>query len=229
MSISIRLFKELRLPLSLCFLGFLLFSFAPSKVVFSSILQGEKTPEGNQLTWSTTSELGCTFFMVEKSTNGIDFTTLATLPATTLAENERAYHYFDKQEKSNRVFYRLVDIEKNGTGHFSHEIVLSEKSERAKFFLKEVFASASHKDYRAKVDCKKAGTFNYRVMTTMGELLLKGDIPVQTGLNEVKIPTSTLAVGSYQLALRMENDIEIFKIQKLNAPAVPEVNFALTK
>jgi len=211
----------------LCFLGFLLYSFAPSTVVFSSILKGEKTAEGNQLTWSTTSELECAYFMVEKSTNGIDFTTVATLPATSLAENERAYHYFDKQEKNNRVFYRLVDIEKNGTGHFSHEVVLSEKTDRANFFLKEVFASATHKDYQATIDCKKAGTFNYRVMTNMGELLLKGDLPVKKGLNEIKIPTNTLDIGAYQLALRMENDIEIFKIKKLNTPAVPEVNFAL--
>lgn len=226
MNISIRLSKHLRLPLTLCLLGFLLYSFAPGAVIFSSILQGEKTAQGNQLTWSTTSELDCAYFMIEKSTNGIDFTTLATLPATTLAENERAYHYFDKQEKSNRVFYRLVDIEKDGTGHFSHEIILSEKSDRTKFFLKEVFASATHTDYRAKIDCKKAGSFNYRVMTDMGDLLLKGDIPVEAGINDLKIPTSSLNFGTYQLALRMENDIEIFKIKKLNAPAKPDVNFA---
>lgn len=63
-------------------------------------------------------------------------------------------------------------------------------------------------------------------MTDMGDLLLKGDIPVEAGINDLKIPTSSLNFGTYQLALRMENDIEIFKIKKLNAPAKPDVNFA---
>jgi len=200
-------------------------SFTPASVVFTSLLKGEKTTEGNKLTWTTSSEIDCAIFMVEKSRDGIHYSTLATLPATDSDDNSREYHYLDKQEKGMRVFYRLANVEKTGEGNFSHEIVLSEKGENAKFFMNEVAASATHENYRAKVDCKSAGSFSYRVMTNMGDLLIKGETAVVKGINEIEIPTSELSMGTYQLALKLENDIEIFKIKKLNSPAFPETNF----
>lgn len=208
-----------------CTLSLFLMSFTPASVVFTSLLKGEKTMEGNKLTWTTSSEVNCSLFMVEKSRDGINYTTLATLPATDSDEAKREYHYFDKQEKGMRVFYRLVNVKNDGSGSFSHEVVLSEKGENAKFFMSEVAASATHENYRAKVDCKTSGAFSYRVMTNMGDLLIKGETAVVKGMNEIEIPTSELSVGSYQLALKLQNDIEVFKVKKLNSPAFPETNF----
>jgi len=62
-------------------------------------------------------------------------------------------------------------------------------------------------------------------MTNMGDLLIKGETAVVKGMNEIEIPTSELSVGSYQLALKLQNDIEVFKVKKLNSPAFPETNF----
>ena len=208
-----------------CAISFSLFSFTSASVVFTSLLKGEKTMEGNKLTWTTSSEIDCSLFMIEKSRDGINFTTLATLPATNSDESSREYHYFDKQEKGLRVFYRLVNVEDSGKGSFSHEVVLSEKGENAKFYMNQVDASATHKDYLAKVDCRTDGAFSYRVMTNMGDLLIKGETAVTKGINEIQIPTSQLPIGTYQLALKLQNDIEVFKIKKLNSPAFPETNF----
>ena len=208
-----------------CTLSLMFMSFTPASVVFTALLKGEKTVEGNKLTWTTSSEIDCALFIVEKSRDGINYTTLATLPATDSNEHSREYHYFDKQEKGMRVFYRLVNVENNGVGSFSHEVVLSEKGEEAKFFMNEVAASASHENYRAKVDCKAAGAFSYRIMTNFGDLLLKGEVAVVKGSNEIEIPTSNLPMGTYQLALKLQNDIEVFKFKKLNSPAFPENNF----
>jgi len=208
-----------------CALSFFFLSFTPVSVVFTSLLDGEKTVEGNKLTWTTSSEIDCSLFIIEKSRDGINYSTLATLPATDSNKNSREYHYLDKQEKGLRVFYRLVNVEVNGSGTFSHEVVLSEKGEDAKFFMTEVAASATHENYRAKVDCKTAGALSYRVMTNMGNLLIKGESAVTEGINEIEIPISQLSVGTYQLALKLQNDIEVFKIKKLNSPAFPEANF----
>ena len=206
-------------------ISFFLVSFTPVSVVYTSLLKGEKTAEGNKLTWTTSSEIDCSLFMIEKSRDGINYSTLATLPTTNSDENSREYHYFDKQEKGMRVFYRLVNVEDNGTGSFTHEVVLSEKGENAKFFMNEVAASATHENYQAKVDCKTDGAFSYRVMTNMGDLMIKGETAVTKGINEIEIPTSELPVGTYQLALKLQNDIEVFKMKKLSSPAFPETNF----
>jgi len=134
-----------------CTLSLFLMSFTPASVVFTSLLKGEKTMEGNKLTWTTSSEVNCSLFMVEKSRDGINYTTLATLPATDSDEAKREYHYFDKQEKGMRVFYRLVNVKNDGSGSFSHEVVLSEKGENAKFFMSEVAASATHESIDIKI------------------------------------------------------------------------------
>lgn len=210
---------------ALCVVSLFMLSFTPVSVVYTSLLKGEKTAEGNRLTWTTASEIDCSLFMIEKSRDGINYSTLATLPATDSDKDSREYHYLDKQEAGMRVFYRLVNLETSGSGSFSHEVVLSKKGENAKFFLNEVAASATHENYRAKVDCKASGVFSYRVMTNMGDLLIKGETAVVEGINEVEIPTSELSVGTYQLALKLQNDIEVFKIKKLNSPAFPETNF----
>ncbi len=206
-------------------ISFFLVSFTTVSVVYTSLLKGEKVEEGNKLTWTTSSEIDCSLFMIEKSRDGINYTTLATLPATNSDEENREYHYFDKQEKGMRVFYRLVNVENDGKGSFTHEVVLSEKGENAKFYMNQVAASATHENYRAKVDCKTDGAFSYRVMTNMGDLMIKGETAVTKGINEIEVPTSELPVGTYQLALKLQNDIEVFKIKKLNSPAFPETNF----
>jgi len=72
-----------------CTLSLFLMSFTPASVVFTSLLKGEKTMEGNKLTWTTSSEVNCSLFMVEKSRDGINYTTLATLPATDSDEAKR--------------------------------------------------------------------------------------------------------------------------------------------
>jgi len=58
-----------------CVLSLFLLSFTPASVVFTSLLKGEKTMEGNKLTWTTSSEIDCSLFMIEKSRDGINYTT----------------------------------------------------------------------------------------------------------------------------------------------------------
>lgn len=216
----------LRVLLAVLFFNFSAAFSVKASAVFTDLLEGVETPEGNQLTWSTSSETNSVFFIIEKSVDGISFNTVATLPATSSADRERTYHYLDKQSKDLRVFYRLVEITEDGRGLFSHAVVISKKSERAKFNLRQVDAIATHTDFKAIIDCKTAGIFNYRIMTNLGDILGEGDIVVKAGSNDISIPTTDLTVGTYQLALKLENDIELFKLKKVDSPDVPTVEFA---
>lgn len=197
-----------------------------ASVVFSHTLKGEITAEGNRLTWSTSDESDCAFFIIEKSADGIHFATVATLPATHTDEKERHYFYLDKESKDLRVFYRLVELADSGEGHFSHAVIINRKGENAKFELQAVASIATHAEFNATVNCKVAGTFNYRIMTNMGEVLDMGSVAVEIGTNELTINTDKLPVATYQLALRLENDTELFKLKKTDSPELPKTNFA---
>ncbi len=67
------------------------------------------------LHWQTASEINNDFFILEKSYNGIDFEELSRIPGAGNSNAISTYQYTDKQDENKLKYYRLSQVDFDGT------------------------------------------------------------------------------------------------------------------
>lgn len=82
---------------------------------------------GAQLTWSTESELNNNHFVIEKSLDGIVFQTLTTINGKGTSTTTSSYQFIDVNFAQS-AYYRLTQVDANGTKTVYHDLVRFVKS-----------------------------------------------------------------------------------------------------
>lgn len=77
-----------------------------------------KQNEGVTIKWQTAMEVGVDRFVVEKSTDAINWQTVSTIYTNNNSVNGANYQFVDKNASST-VYYRLVTVDKNGQAVYS--------------------------------------------------------------------------------------------------------------
>lgn len=75
----------------------------------------EKLPESILLHWSTGTETNSGSFEIQRSENGIDFTTIGTVEAVGNSSEITQYVYSDEHPLSSTAYYRLKETDIDGT------------------------------------------------------------------------------------------------------------------
>ncbi|MCX8209410.1 MAG: T9SS type A sorting domain-containing protein [Lewinella sp.] len=83
---------------------------------------GTPTGKGNMLNWTTTEEVDNSGFDVERSDDGRRFEQVAFVPANQSRFSEHNYAYFDAPLTSEVTYYRLKQIDLDGTFGYSEII-----------------------------------------------------------------------------------------------------------
>jgi len=83
---------------------------------------GTTTSKGNMLNWATTEEVDNSGFDVERSDDGQRFEQVAFVPANQSRFSEHNYAYFDTPLTSEVTYYRLKQIDLDGTFGYSEII-----------------------------------------------------------------------------------------------------------
>ncbi len=72
-----------------------------------------------EISWITSSEFANDHFRLERSTNGRDWQVVATLPGSRESDENRKYSSTDLVHLPGVLFYRLIQIDLDGTEHLS--------------------------------------------------------------------------------------------------------------
>jgi len=106
---------------------------------------------------------------------------------------------------------------------------MSDKAEGSPFQMEYVENSITSDQLIFSLNAKSAGTLSYRVMTQLGELKLKGDESLIAGSNQMSINLDGIDVGTYQLAIKVKNDIEVFAVRKTDNNDIPTATLGRMK
>lgn len=87
------------------------------------------------LQWITATETGSAYFQIEKSHDAKNFTPLANIEAAGTSNQVTIYNYTDDKPINGINYYRLKQIDKNGSSVYS-DIVLADFSEKAMAYCK---------------------------------------------------------------------------------------------
>lgn len=151
-----------------------------------------------QLKWITTNETDMKTFYVERSTDGINFTTVGELPATGLGSNRTDYDLTDKNVQQNLLYYRLKLKDKAGEISYTKTITLS-RSKIIKGFIAPnpvLRGNDAVLVLQATVD-KTAVSIS--IYNTAGQLVFTENKILQRGENKITVSTNKLGKGVYSL------------------------------
>ncbi|NJB85495.1 hypothetical protein GGR26_001240 [Lewinella marina] len=79
----------------------------------------EETPRGVQLNWTTTTETNNAYFTVERSADGNTFSAIGAVAGAGTTRSPRNYAFIDERPLPGRQFYRLRQVDADGTFEYS--------------------------------------------------------------------------------------------------------------
>ncbi len=88
--------------------------------------KGQNTERGNLLTWTTASEQNNTGFDIEISADGVYFEKIGFVKGTGTANAKQVYDFLDKTPRANLTYYRLQQIDADGTKKASAIITIQQ-------------------------------------------------------------------------------------------------------
>ncbi len=156
------------------------------------------------LTWVTENELNTDRFEIERaSANGSDFTTVGTVAANGNSSSQRRYNFIDSKIEalSEKVFYRLKMIDKDGKFNYSFILPVLVNCKTAKAF---VYPNPVQDDKLFVSLAGTVGNADATLISTSGQIILRSKM--NNGTNSITV--ANIADGLYILNIKDANGFE---------------------
>jgi hypothetical protein len=146
-----------------------------------------------QLAWSTSYEQNNHYFLVQRSADGQQFSTIDTTAATDSATGS-AYSYLDAHPLNGTNYYRLDQVDQDGTGTYSPIRLVTIGQTSADLQLSPNPADAT---VYLEMGGKQSGTMQVRLLDVQGKALRNWVIQKTAGNWNQALDVSGLPAGSY--------------------------------
>ncbi|WP_192822056.1 T9SS type A sorting domain-containing protein [Rufibacter sp. LB8] len=169
--------------------------------------------QGNELSWSTASEVNTASFTVERSYTGKDFTDIGQVAAAGNSTLVQKYVFLDKSALpgSGAVYYRLRQIDTDGK--FEHsKIVALEKKGQPSGLRMSAFPNPFSGELTVSID-QLSGIAQIRLYDLRGKTYYLQQVEVREG-RAVLDWLPDLAVGLYLLEVIIAGETEVVKVMK---------------
>ncbi|GAB2867087.1 hypothetical protein GCM10027044_30560 [Hymenobacter ruber] len=167
---------------------------------FNAQRQADKTVA---VKWATASEKNSARFEVQRSLDGREFATVATVAAQGNSMSPTAYATLDKAAPAAKLYYRLLQVDLDGTTAFSPVVTVAGSGEVAKV---EIYPNPAH----SRIGFIAVAATPYRVLNQLGQPLLRGTAKAGTA----SIDLEALPTGLYFLELQTATGRTVQKFEK---------------
>ena len=187
------------------------FAAGPLPISFTSI-SAIQNGRAVDLNWRVTSQINVKEYIVEKSIDGLSFTSLGIKAAVPALEISVNYFWQDANPESGLSFYRVTSVDNNGVKTFSPVVKLITAKTKAsiKVFPNPIVGN----NFQIHFAKQPQGIYQLRLINLYGQTIFTKTISHDDGNAVYIIATgSALPKGLYQLAVI--NDQEDRWVQKL--------------
>jgi trimeric autotransporter adhesin len=185
--------------------GFSTFYFAgPTFVLPVTLLSlnGKYIDNAVSLIWKTESEINSSYFIVERSIDGRNFSSIGNVPAagnssTTKNYSLKDYDVFNRQV--NNFYYRLKMVDNNGSFKYSGIINIALPGAKGIITLSP---NPATDNIKAGITSATECSADWQVIDIAGRVLIQSNASLKKGNNELMINISSLASGTYYLKVQ---------------------------
>jgi hypothetical protein len=160
---------------------------------------GQRSGDDVLLQWTTASEQNTSHFDIQRGTDGIDYTSLATVAAADNSNIQLNYSYTDPlpANAAAQYFYRLRMVDLDGSFTYSPILRITGATPTPAI---QVYPNPFSNQTQLVLNSPSAGTAQLTVTDMTGRLLLTGNLPVPQGNTVIPVPMlATLPKGVYAL------------------------------
>lgn len=152
------------------------------------------------ITWSTASEKNNLLFTIERSTDGIHYTGIATVNGSGNSGSTMHYNYTDAGSNTDEVlYYRISQTDNTGTGKVLKTISISGCGETRDQV--HVYNTTDGSVYMQAI-LNHDDDFTWTVYDMLGRRIISDDVHAVKGANTIKLPVGTLSQAWYMLHLQ---------------------------
>lgn len=165
-------------------------SFPVELLDFSATLDGSEV----LLRWTTASERDNDYFVIQRSTEGDSFEDLIREPSLGNSNEVQTYRAVDTRPLAGQSFYRLKQVDLDGTTTFSNTVEVSVSSEQFLIFPNPGVASQG---FRVDVFGDKGSTYRVQLLNQMGQVVYADQTEGSVSGNSIEVPANRLSPGQY--------------------------------
>jgi len=169
-----------------------------------------------QLNWQTATEVNNQGFEIERRTEATEFRTIGFVEGNGTTTEQSSYSYLDKTFDQGINYYRLKQVDYDGSYSYSNEVEVDVTSSPTVFDLAQNFPNPFNPTANIKFSVPESGNVKLSVYNLVGEevaVLVNGFS--QVGTFEVKFDASNLSTGVYLYKLQSANYIQTKKMMLL--------------
>ena len=178
-----------------------LWKFSTSEIVLPiKITRFSALKYNNQVivNWNTTEERNSSYFMVQRSADGINYDSIGSIKASTgLPDN--SYQFIDLNPCKGNNYYRLKEVDNDG--HYSYSAVKNVFFEMPDFSY-AIIQNPVPGDVTVNLFANDPVTLQLQITDASGRLLYRGKTTVPSGNTLLSLPASNLNKGIYFLTVK---------------------------
>ena len=161
------------------------------------------------LSWKTQNESNSKNFSVERSENGNNWISIATIPSNGQNAGENSYSYTDPAG-GNNGFYRVVEMGHDGQKTYSTVIRNNCTSKRSI----SVFPNPVQENAVLNIYSETNSKLSFYIVDNKGAVVARQESMLPAGTSQVTLPVGALSRGMYTLHASWENHTETIKLVK---------------
>lgn len=167
------------------------------------------------LTWTTATEVNNQGFEIERRNETSEFNSIGFVQGSGTTTEQRSYSYLDQSAEQGVNYYRLKQIDFDGTFSYSDEVAVDVTSPIA-FDLGQNYPNPFNPSTNIKYSVPEAGNVKIAVYNLVGEeVAILVDGFTQAGTFEVTFDASNLSSGVYLYKLQSANSVMTKKMMLL--------------
>jgi len=152
------------------------------------------------LAWSTANETNSAHYVIERSTNGVDFIDIKEVASLNKASGS-TYTYSDVINTDGKLYYRLKMVDKDGSFTYSNIVSVSISNG----FTFSLYPNPVKNNLTLHVENSKTEDVTLQVINILGRVVYQQQSHLNIGINNVSLNVSNLAQGSYLLVVKGDN------------------------
>lgn len=171
----------------------------------------QRSYRSNKLIWATSQEFNSSYFIIERSKDGLNFLEIGKITAAGNSNSERSYSFNDNTPAVGLNYYRLrmVDIDNN----IKYGPVKSVRNEGIADVT--VYPNPFKNTVSLVITADKRTQGSITITDYSGRQLHSKQTLINEGSNTFTIPAASLAAGTYFVKVQLSDDVVIRKINKL--------------
>ncbi len=162
-----------------------------------------KKTSGIQLNWHTLSEQNTSHFEIERSLDGIGFTSIGSVNAAGNSSTTQNYSYTDVQAPAKTVFYRLKMVDLDQTFRYSKVVAVKNS---AVLIAIELFPNPATDIVQVQIPSEQKQITSISITDAAGKQVHTQSVQLNEGINAVSIPVTHFIKGTYYLIVEIEGE-----------------------